>query len=134
MEVFINTEEETFTESGEDYDMSFSDRETDALLMDKRTCFTWSVFRSVKDWNDAKDKLKICYVNYFVQYEACKRELLIKSEKNKDNYTCSDKNEENDSSEEGENDDMLTFERTIPGDAPTTKSRMSEAEKEVQML
>ena len=97
--------------------------------MDKRTCFIRSVFRSVNDWNDNKDKLKIFYVNYFVQCEACQREFLITSEQNKDNVTDVENNEEHDSSSEGEDDDRINFARCIPDYAPATKSGISEAEK-----
>ena len=60
---FGNYEEETFAESGEDCDMSLSDRENTSLLMDKRTCFSRSVFHLVNIWNYSQDKLKTFYVN-----------------------------------------------------------------------
>ena len=41
---FGSTSEETFTESGEDCDMSLPCREKALLLMDKRTCFSRSFF------------------------------------------------------------------------------------------
>ena len=55
---FGNTVEKNYTEPGADCEMSFSDREKALLLMDKRTSFGRSVFSSVRDWNDARDKLK----------------------------------------------------------------------------
>ena len=78
--------------------MSFSIREKAESLTDKITCFRRSIFRSVNDRNDAKDKLKIFYANYFAQCEAYKRELIIASEQKNDNYANADNNKDNDSS------------------------------------
>ena len=77
---FGNTTEKTFTESSEDCDVSSYDRKKVLLLMEKRTCFSGSVFRSVRNWTNAREKLKKFHANYFVQCEAHKRGLIISSE------------------------------------------------------
>ena len=83
-------------------------------MFEKKTCFSRSVFRSVNDWNDVKDKLKIFCANHFAQHEARERELVIVSEQNKDNCTDADNNEQNNLSIEGEDDNRFTFVRSIP--------------------
>ena len=66
-------------------------------------------------------------MNYFVHCDACKRELIIVSEQNKDNWIYEDNIEEIDSSTEGEDDNRFNFARSIPGNAPATKSGMLDA-------
>ena len=47
-------EDATFVEGGKEADMSLSDRDKADLLLDKRTCFSRSVFHSVEDWSDVQ--------------------------------------------------------------------------------
>ena len=61
-------------------------------------------------------------MSHFAQCEACKRELIILSEQKKENCADADNKEDNNSSAEGEDDNMITFERSIPDEAPVTKS------------
>ena len=56
--IFGNAEEMIFSESGQNCDMSLSDREESILLLDKRTCCTKSFFSSVNDWRKDQDALK----------------------------------------------------------------------------
>ena len=86
-----------------------------------------SVFLSVDDWNNAKDRLKKLYANYFAQYETCKRCLVIVSQQNLDNYRDTDDNEENDSSKEGKDDDRFTFVLSFLDYDPALDNGMSEA-------
>ena len=126
---FSNTEEETYSERGKDCDMSLSDREKVVLMIDKRTCCSRSVFRSVKDWNDDKDRLKLFNANYFEQCEVQKRELEIISQQNLQNCTNTDDNEENYSSKEEEDNNRFTFLISILDDDPALENGMSEVEK-----
>ena len=51
------------------------------------------------------------------------------SEQNQENRADADNNEENNSSIDGEDDNRLTFVRSIPIDAPALESLMQEAEQ-----
>ena len=74
-----------------------------------------------------KISFKTCHVNYFLQREARKRELLTMSQKHQDNSSDTENDEENDSSIDGDDDNILTFVRSIHADAPALDSRASEA-------
>ena len=54
---FGNTVDEHFSESGEDFDMSLSNREKELLIMDRRTCCSRIIFRYLNDWNIFRDKM-----------------------------------------------------------------------------
>ena len=106
--------------------MSLSNREKALLAMDNRTCCRRSLFSSTNDWNYWRDKCKQFHLKYFAQCEANERELLIAWEQSNGDCVDAENNEDDDLSSEGENHNMFAFARSIPDDAPATKSSMSE--------
>ena len=70
---FANTTEETFSGSGENCDVSLSNREKSLLLTYKRTCFSINFSSPASDWNDCRDECNFFYVKYFMQCKAHER-------------------------------------------------------------
>ena len=66
---FGKAEEITFSESGENCDMSLSYRENEILLLYKRECYSKSIFSSVNDWRETQDALKSHCAKNHVQCE-----------------------------------------------------------------
>ena len=64
---FFNNESEcTFTESNCEFCMNLSNMERALLVLDKRFCWSRSVFDDVNYWIDFKGVLKYCHAKYYV--------------------------------------------------------------------
>ena len=56
---FNNKIEETFAESNTEFSMKLINRENAMLVLDKKICWSKSVFNDVTKWNGCKSELKL---------------------------------------------------------------------------
>ena len=56
--IFDNKTENIFAESNAQFCMNLSDRERATLVLDKRVCWSRSLFDNVMQWNECKTELK----------------------------------------------------------------------------
>ena len=85
-----------FTESNWDFFMNLLNREIALLALNKRVCWSRSIFTNVDDWIDFKGELKNYHVKFYTQVKAREREKLKISESN---------NNSNENVETDENDE-----------------------------
>ena len=102
--------------------MNLQSREIALLVLDKRFCYSKSLFNDANDWTDCLNELGYYCVDYYVRMKACEREKEIESDSNEEDETT-ETDEDADSEIETEADGIFGYARTVP-DSRFTKKKM----------
>ena len=76
---FDNRTEINFAEVNSEFCVNLQSREIALLVLDKRFCYSKSLFNDANDWTDCLNELGYYCVDYYVRMKACEREKEIES-------------------------------------------------------
>ena len=108
--------------------MKLIDREKAMLILDKRICWSASVFNGVDEWKDCKSELKLFCIKCCVETNSYERSNMHAN----DDYQQSSEHtdtDEDDSDQDSDVDARFSFQRTVENESPLKNRNGTEVSK-----